>query len=304
MEINAEIKRKYSMKDYKKNVEVIKTLNRHYTKISYYYMGKCVSRPNATYQENGLLILSNEINELSKSLLYLSKNDAILGIDSLNRDILERYIYIKQIMSNADSAKAYFLKGQLTELDLLLKIKGIKTYQSKSKDITEYQNAISNMMNKPIQEIQKHFDNNSGKVSKEAEIKIIEEYKSCFSYPIADDHIFMQKWYNFNSKTKNLEKLARENNLIDEYLTLYSFFSSEVHSSNSSGTRQTTEVKGRVFLGFLEKPEAKSGLTFAINYLRESIKILLDSKNMPKKFKRSLDEELYKIMSTSNFVNS
>lgn len=265
-------------------------LTKNYTEVRDYYMEKCVNRPTATPQEISLIILSNEINELAISLLTLYKNKATIGMDSLNRIILEKRIYIAQILKSSDSARAFLYKKQLLQFEM-------------KKDIfenEEFQNGFSKMLKKPLKDIQKGFEEKFKLLNESTFQELHSNYKTCFNYEIIEGHLFQHKWYNFNKKTNTIKKLAKQNNLIDEYITLYHMFSFEIHSINLNSMYSVGKFKNRTQFGINDKDGRSfegDDLAITTYLLLNTINHLLDAKKMTKKMKSkvtiTLESTLY-----------
>jgi hypothetical protein len=156
-------------------------------------------------QKRMRVVLMNEIIEYSKSVYELVAPLQTMGIKTLTRSIIERYIYLIAITRDTKLAKAYQLKTIIQHLQ--------------RESMTNRYSIFSDLVD------ENSFDITISDEFKTRLSKLEDEYKRCF-----DEGANTDKWYNLDGKTTSIDKLIDRTKLQSIFKLAYVDYSMEVHS--------------------------------------------------------------------------
>ncbi len=192
-----------------------------------------------------------------KSMRSLIKNESYYGMEAIARSIFERYLYISHVGRKKEYAEAYFIS---------IELRRIKLYE----DIINNNREVLSMFGpneNPILFLALYLQHCSycGDEDKTQQIK--ERYKSFFfeTDPTisfnTNNQLMTRKWYAYKKNISNLKDLARDLNMIGEYMRSYSSFSGQSH-------------------GFIQNENIKIDLDIGLIALKHVDKYDLASMNM------------------------
>ncbi|MDE8127539.1 DUF5677 domain-containing protein [Erysipelothrix rhusiopathiae] len=223
-----------------KDLKRLEQLSSLYTDLRDYCIEKKVSRPQASIQDISLILLSNDINEISKSVIALYKGNAFLGIPTLVRVAYEKYYYFQHVMKSTTNSKAFYYNLQLKN-SLLLK---------KLTSPNKYSESVAKIQGYTVDEINRNYVEQFGNFDEKIFVELENEYRNCFKYEIKN--LYTHKWYSSDKSINNLKDLANSLGLESEYAVQYERLSGEVHSYVMSQNYAYYNVEDKLFLGIYQ----------------------------------------------------
>lgn len=266
----------------------------YYDFIFNYCNEKKIKPYSDVYRNVVLFILSNDINEIAKSILRLYEGNSRIGIDSLNRMAFEKYIFVLLTKNSETKSKAYIHK---------LKIRNYEHVSNLLYD-EEYANSFSklsgleiNMVKKELLKKYPNFDADK--------VKLFNEYCSCYNYEINENHVFNHKWYNFSKKANSIKKLAEEVGLFDEFRILYDINSSEVHSLVLNEYYKFINEDDKSYIAVLNQDINSndiSGIVFISTKIYHIILIFFDVYKVPKKIRMEFNKKISETINLARHI--
>ncbi|MBU5214936.1 DUF5677 domain-containing protein [Heyndrickxia oleronia] len=197
-------------------MKLLKKLLKEATKSTELVFSKAFPDENSKFDiHDGVILgLFEDMIKKIESLVFLIDNEKFASTDSITRNIMENYVYLRTIFSNDYKlyTRSYFAS---------IKLKETKDYKKIiSQDKTG--NEIRNKIGTSISDLKKlvDFENPDDRIQ-----DIKDRYSDVFNLRKEN-----QNWYNLDGKTKNFEQLCIKNNLIAEYELAYRILSKEVHA--------------------------------------------------------------------------
>lgn len=187
-------------------------------------------------EQADLSVISLIFSMISKyrTTIFLMDNNYVDGINIIQRSILETRVYVKYILNQRnlfkDRGKSYFY---FNKIDINKKAK--RLLEINKDDMKELDSLVkegSDDRFNNLEEQSEYFKN---------------EYKKGFIDLEKLDsnkqiNIRISNWYNLNGKINNIYQLFKYMDMEEEYISYYSFSSSEAHSTSALSKLKIDEI--------------------------------------------------------------
>lgn len=277
-----------------KELERLERLSLFYVELIDYCLKNKVRKPQASIRDLSIMMLSNDINEIAKSVITLYKSEAVLGINSLVRIAYEKYYYFKHVLSNRNHALAFYYHIQLKNNFRLQELA----------EPTNYSKGVAKLANLDLDKLNQKYTKELEKIDKKNFKDLEYEYRSLFNYEIKN--LKKHNWYSFSKSINNVKDLAESLGLEYDYYVQYSNLSGEVHSYvRSQNYEIQVEADKACFAIYsdVDNTKNKEQLVFMYLKLNDTILNLIDYYKVPNKFKKEHARILKETIDPSNLLS-
>jgi len=257
------------------------------------------NRPEATERDVASFILITDMIEIARSVCILYDNKSRIGIESLLRMMIEKFLFLKLIFSNSKYATSFILSFQIHNLDLIQKVE----------NGDEFALSFASKLNIELDQLQEKTKQRFSNINdKEKRDFLLHSYKECFEFEIKDRKLTIQLWYNLDGHIPNIYELSKKVGEVDLYQTLYKSFSSEVHSTSLNRSFNFVSSNKKSILGYLSKESFNSLksndelLTFLSTFLIDIYKLLKERYYFKSRFEKKIIEIIGETISPNNLL--
>lgn len=278
----------------KEELERLERLSLFYVELRDYCLKNGVSKPQASIRDLSIIMLSNDINEIAKSVIALYKSEVFFGINSLVRIAYEKYYYFKHVLRNRNHALAFYYHIQLKNNYRLQELA----------EPTNYSKGVAKLANLDLDKLNQEYTKELEKIDKKNIEDLEQEYKSLFNYEIKN--LKKHNWYSSSNKINNVKDLAESLGLEYEYYVQYSNLSGEVHSYVKSQNYEILVEADQAFFAIysdVDNTKKRDQLVFMYVKLNETIVNLIDYYKVPNKFKKEHTRIFNETINPSNLLS-